>query len=115
MRAIFTLFTSCLLFIGGMQSATANDNHKALMKKSELERTFFWADYMKQISANCKVTEDYFMGFDKDNAAYWSVDCNKSRDDGFLVQIPASANAKTKQFPCSVGKMIGVPCFKKLD
>ena len=115
MRAIFTLFTSCLLFIGGMQSATANDNHKLLVKKGEVERKLFWADYMKQIKANCIVTEDYHMGFDKDNAAYWSVDCNGSSDDGFLVQIPASTNATTKQFPCSVGKMIGVLCFQKID
>lgn len=113
MRAIFTLIASCIILVAGAQSATANDNHKALMKKSEVERKWFWQDYMNQIKADCIVTEDYHMGFDKDNDAYWSVDCNGSRDDGFIVQIPASKNATTKQFPCSVGKMIGVPCFKK--
>lgn len=96
-------------------NAHANDAHNTLAEQSEVRRLMFWTGHMKDAGRDCVVTEDFFMGFDKENAAYWSVNCNNSRDIGVIVQIPNTVGGKTRIMECSIANAIGVPCFKKME
>jgi len=116
MSRVLSIPISLVLFLlSSVQSAVANDTHKILISKTQSDRLTVWSSYMDQIGKNCQVKEDFFMGFDRDQAAYWSVDCNGSRQNGLIIQIPENVGAKARQMPCSVGQAMGVSCFEKMD
>lgn len=104
-----------VVVIGVCGNAFANESNNALLEKSEVRRLLFWTEHMEKAGRDCVVTEDFFMGLDRDEAAYWSVNCNGSRANGLIVQIQKKVGAKTRIMECAIGDAIGVSCFKKMD
>ena len=115
MKLIYPLLVFVFILSQSLQNSLANQSHNSLKKYNIVERMAFWNVYMKQIGETCIVGEDYFMGFDKDKAAYWSVDCNGNKANGYLIQLPNDTKSKTKHFSCKVAKMLNINCFTKLN
>ena len=95
-------------------SANANEVSELLEQQGANERAEILASVLHQSGKGCgQVTRTFLQGSDSDDAAYWNVSC--SNGEAFSIQIPADPSAKSRTMECSMMKMLGIDCFKKLD
>lgn len=106
--------TACtLLFILAMP-ASANQLSDLLASQSESERAAELGKVLVQSGKSCgQVTRTFLQGTDRDDAAYWNVQC--SNGTAYVIQVPADPTASTRIMECELMAALGVPCFKKME
>lgn len=104
-------FTLLVLFA---LPASANELSDLLESQSESERAASLGDVLSQSGKSCgEVTRTFLQSTDRDDAAYWNVQC--SNGSAYNIQVPADPAAKTRIMECELMDVIGVPCFKKME
>ncbi|MFQ5965807.1 MAG: hypothetical protein ACE5KZ_16160 [Candidatus Scalinduaceae bacterium] len=106
------IFAYFILLVLLTNISYANEAHDRLVEMTTSERNKTFGKLLRDSGESCNsVTRSFFQGFDKDNAAYWSVAC--SNDRSFSVQFKDDSEGSTRIVDCELLKMLGVNCFEK--
>jgi len=82
------------------------------MRLSDAGRNDELSALMALSAEDCRVTRNFFQGFDKSRNATWNVACSNGKK--LAITIYNDATGSTKILDCSVLKALAnVECFKK--
>jgi len=95
-------------------AAYAENDSRVLESISVSERAMALAAIVHRIGRDCgEVTQAFLQGYDKEDAAYWSVSC--SNGQSYNIQVQSDPNAVSRAIECGVMKSMGTECFKKFS
>lgn len=92
----------------------AKNNSRILESVSAKEREATLTAIIDRSGRECgEITQSFLQGYDKADAAYWSVSC--SNGASYSIQVQSDANAVSRVVACGIMKVMGVECFKKFS
>lgn len=91
--------------------STGNPSHDKLSALSETGQAIVLGQAV--VGRPCEGTRAFYMGMDKERAAYWSVGCSDGRS--YQIQIQPDSTGSTRALDCAVVKAINLSCFSKLN
>ena len=95
-------------------AAYAGNGSKVLESVKESERAEALAVIVHRTGIECgEVTQSFLQGYDKEDAAYWSITCSNGQSYG--VQVQSDPNAISRVLKCSIMKSMGVECYKQFS
>ena len=93
-------------------SAFANQAHDIISAMPEAKRSEVLTGFMSKSGEPCKVERTFFQGFDKKDAAFWSVACSNKKS--YSIMMSNDATGSTKVLDCKILKTVTkVECFKR--
>lgn len=104
----------CIVSLVLAATAAANEGHELLQGQNESERAQTLIGILHASGKGCSaVSRSFFQDRDEYAAAYWNAEC--ASGESYVIQMPATPQAKTRVLDCSLMEMIGVKCFEKFE